>query len=186
LKPGNVMLTPAGDVKVLDFGLAKGGMGSGSSPSDISMSHSPTLTHQHTGAGVILGTAAYMSPEQARGLVVDKRTDIWAFGCVLFEALAGRAPFAGATVTDVRIELRSPVDAASRGLVGGDLVRRKPADRRYDDVRLSHQRQGMVFRQSGPHRRQLRRRVCHDVFAVWQRPPALPPYWSSRRLRALS
>ncbi|HKW14087.1 MAG TPA: protein kinase [Candidatus Krumholzibacteria bacterium] len=110
LKPGNVMLTPAGDVKVLDFGLAKGGMGSGSSPSDISMSHSPTLTHQHTGAGVILGTAAYMSPEQARGRTVDKRTDIWSFGCVLYECLTGRQAFAGDTVSDLiaRILEREP------------------------------------------------------------------------------
>jgi len=109
LKPGNVMITPAGDVKVLDFGLAKGGMGSGSS-SDISLSHSPTLTHQHTGAGVILGTAAYMSPEQARGRTVDKRTDIWSFGCVLYECLAGRQAFEGETVSDLiaRILEREP------------------------------------------------------------------------------
>ena len=109
LKPGNVMITLAGDVKVLDFGLAKGGMGSGSS-SDISLSHSPTLTHQHTGAGVILGTAAYMSPEQARGRTVDKRTDIWSFGCVLYECLAGRQAFEGETVSDLiaRILEREP------------------------------------------------------------------------------
>jgi len=109
LKPGNVMITPAGDVKVLDFGLAKGGMGSGSG-SDVSLSHSPTLTHQHTGAGVILGTAAYMSPEQARGRTVDKRTDIWSFGCVLYECLTGRQAFAGDTVSDLiaRILERDP------------------------------------------------------------------------------
>jgi serine/threonine protein kinase/Tol biopolymer transport system component len=110
LKPGNVMITPAGDVKVLDFGLAKGGMDASSS-SDVSMSHSPTLTHgQHTGAGVILGTAAYMSPEQARGRAVDKRTDIWSFGCVLYECLSGRQAFAGDTVSDMiaRILEREP------------------------------------------------------------------------------
>jgi len=109
LKPANIMLTPAGDAKVLDFGLAKGGMGA-SSVSDVSQSHSPTLTHQHTGAGVILGTAAYMSPEQARGRTVDKRTDIWAFGCVLFESIAGRQVFAGETVSDLiaRILEREP------------------------------------------------------------------------------
>ncbi len=109
LKPGNVMITSGGDVKVLDFGLAKGGMGTGSS-SDISLSHSPTMTHQHTGAGVILGTAAYMSPEQARGRAVDKRTDIWSFGCVLYECLCGRQAFEGETVSDLiaRILEREP------------------------------------------------------------------------------
>jgi eukaryotic-like serine/threonine-protein kinase len=110
LKPANVMITPAGDAKVLDFGLAKGGMGGSSSVSDISLSHSPTLTHQATGVGVVLGTAAYMSPEQARGRTVDKRTDIWAFGCVLYECLAGRQVFAGETVSDLiaRILEREP------------------------------------------------------------------------------
>ena len=109
LKPGNVMLTPSGDVKVLDFGLAKSGTGSASS-SDVDLTHSPTLTHQVTGAGVILGTAAYMSPEQARGRAVDKRTDIWSFGCVLYECLTGRQSFAGDTVSDLiaRILEREP------------------------------------------------------------------------------
>jgi len=101
LKPGNVKLTPAGDVKVLDFGLAKGGTGSGAS-SDPALSASPTMTAlAATGAGVILGTAAYMSPEQARGRAVDRRTDIWSFGCVLYECLTGRQAFAGETVSDV-------------------------------------------------------------------------------------
>ena len=102
LKPGNVKLTPAGEVKVLDFGLAKGGSGAGSS-SDPSLSASPTLTAAAgaTGAGVILGTAAYMSPEQARGRALDRRTDIWSFGCVLYECLTGRQAFAGETVSDV-------------------------------------------------------------------------------------
>jgi Tol biopolymer transport system component len=109
LKPGNVIITPAGDAKVLDFGLAKSGTGSPSA-SDVDISHSPTLTHQVTGAGVILGTAAYMSPEQARGRAVDKRTDIWSFGCVLYECLTGRQIFAGDTVSDLiaRILEREP------------------------------------------------------------------------------
>ncbi|MCC6350321.1 MAG: serine/threonine-protein kinase [Candidatus Eisenbacteria bacterium] len=98
LKPGNVMVTPAGDVKVLDFGLAKGGAGGSSDPN---MSASPTLTYAGTEAGVILGTAAYMSPEQARGKAVDRRTDIWSFGCVLFELLSGRQAFTGETVSDI-------------------------------------------------------------------------------------
>jgi len=109
LKPGNVMLTPSGAVKVLDFGLAKGGAGTAAS-TDPSLSASPTMTYAATGAGVILGTAAYMSPEQARGKAVDKRTDIWSFGCLLYECLTGRPAFEGETISDLiaRILEREP------------------------------------------------------------------------------
>ena len=100
LKPGNVMLRPDGTVKVLDFGLAKSGTAAGAG-SDVDLSRSPTMTQASTEAGVILGTAAYMSPEQARGRAVDKRTDIWSFGCVVFECLSGRTPFQGETVSDL-------------------------------------------------------------------------------------
>jgi Tol biopolymer transport system component/predicted Ser/Thr protein kinase len=100
LKPGNIKLTPSGDVKILDFGLAKSGVGN-EAASGSNLSHSPTMTHAATVAGVILGTAAYMSPEQARGRVVDRRTDIWSFGCVLYECLTGRQAFAGETVSDM-------------------------------------------------------------------------------------
>ncbi len=100
LKPGNVMIKPDGVVKVLDFGLAKAGA-AGALSSDPNLSASPTLTHMATNAGVILGTAAYMSPEQARGKAIDRRTDIWSFGCVLYECLAGRPLFDGDTVSDL-------------------------------------------------------------------------------------
>jgi serine/threonine protein kinase/Tol biopolymer transport system component len=100
LKPANIKITPGGQVKVLDFGLAKLVEAPLASGSDVGYTQSPTVMGGTT-AGVILGTAAYMSPEQARGLPVDRGTDIWAFGCVLFEILTGRRAFEGETVTDI-------------------------------------------------------------------------------------
>jgi eukaryotic-like serine/threonine-protein kinase len=102
LKPANIRITPQGVVKVLDFGLAKLEAG-GASRADQAggdFTAAPTITVDDTREGVIVGTAAYMSPEQARGQAVDKRTDIWAFGCVLYEMLAGCSPFARETFTD--------------------------------------------------------------------------------------
>src|SRR5882672_433270 len=142
LKPGNVMINRAGMAKVLDFGLAKSdpGLASGASLSD-----SPTFSEHPdaTAAGVILGTAAYMSPEQARGKPVDRRSDVWSFGCVLFECFTGRAAFAGETASDLiaRILEREPdwsaLPAGTPPRVREILRRclRKNADERPRDIR---------------------------------------------------
>jgi serine/threonine protein kinase len=99
LKPGNIMLAADGKVKVLDFGLAK----ALDTPSgDVSLSNSPTiLTGGQGQPKVLIGTAAYMSPEQVRGQTTDERSDVWAFGCVLYEMLTGQPPFTGDTITDL-------------------------------------------------------------------------------------
>src|SRR3989442_609796 len=98
LKPANVKITPEDKVKVLDFGLAKG---LEVAPVSADLMNSPTLSVLATNAGMILGTAGYMSPEQAKGRAADQRSDIFAFGCVLYEMLTGRLTFRGETVTEV-------------------------------------------------------------------------------------
>jgi serine/threonine protein kinase len=99
LKPANIKVRPDGTVKILDFGLAKAGDPS-TTPSVDAM-NSPTLTVRATEMGMIIGTAAYMAPEQARGKVVDRRADIWAFGIVLYEMLTGRRAFDGEEMSDI-------------------------------------------------------------------------------------
>jgi hypothetical protein len=144
LKPANVKVTPDGKVKVLDFGLAKAFSGDAASGSSADLSQSPTLAHTGTQAGLILGTAAYMSPEQARGRAVDKRADIWAFGVVLYEMLTARRPFGGETVSEILAAvikdepewkaLPAGLPAAVAGVLRRCLVK-EPA-RRLHDARL--------------------------------------------------
>ena len=143
LKPANIKLRPDGTVKVLDFGLAKLAQPSDAGLQTSDLSQSPTLTSPAaTRLGVIMGTAAYMSPEQARGMPVDRRTDIWAFGCVLYEMLSGRHAFAGATISDTiaKILEREPdwrtLPASTPARIR-DLLRRclqKDQQRRLHDI----------------------------------------------------
>jgi serine/threonine protein kinase len=150
LKPANIALTSDGHVKVLDFGLAKATDASGGTPLDVTDSPTITSPAMLTGAGVILGTAAYMSPEQAKGRAADRRSDIWAFGCVLFEMLAGTRAFAGETLAEVVAAVMKnepdwralPAESPPilRSLVGR-CVRKDPVARLHDiaDARIEIQ-----------------------------------------------
>jgi serine/threonine protein kinase len=139
LKPSNVMVSAQGKVKILDFGLAKA---LAADPVDIDLTHSPTITEAMTRPGMVLGTAAYMSPEQAKGRPVDKRSDIWAFGCVLYECLTGRRAFQGETMTEVvasilKSEPEWSLLAANTPANLRSLLRRclqKDPDRRLHDI----------------------------------------------------
>jgi serine/threonine-protein kinase len=159
LKPANLKLSSDGRTKVLDFGLAKA---IASESAEAKSTSSPTLTMHATMAGTIMGTAAYMSPEQARGQNVDKRTDIWAFGAVVYELLTGKPLFEGPTVTDTlaavlqrEIDLM-PVPARFRPLLRACLER--DPRRRMRDIGDS-------------------RLLLEEVPAPAQPPPARPPHW---------
>ena len=169
LKPANIKITPDGVVKVLDFGLAKlAHPEAAAGRADVTASPTITSPAMMTGVGVLLGTAAYMSPEQAKGREADKRSDIWAFGCVLYEMLTGRRAFDGEDMTEVlgavvRLEpnweaLPSDVPQPVRTLLQRCLV--KDRRKRIADIAAALLRPRSPGRRRG-HQRRRRQRRCH-------------------------
>jgi serine/threonine protein kinase len=184
LKPANVKITPEGVVKVLDFGIAK--LAGGTEAINAAVTDSPTITAAASREGAIIGTAAYMSPEQARGQAVDRRTDIWAFGCVVYEMLTGRPAFAGETVSDTiaRVLERDPDwHALPADLPGGirqllEQCLRKPLRQRLRDIGdIRLQLDDLV---KSPERSETqpptRRGIWQIVLgrSLWSRRPGLP------------
>jgi serine/threonine-protein kinase len=172
LKPANVKVTPDGKVKILDFGIAKAFQ---HQPDGIDPTRSPSTTDGMTKPGVLLGTVAYMSPEQSKGKAVDKRTDIWAFGCILFECLTGKRPFEGETTSEsIALILKGEPDWAAlpkeipiqTRLFLFRYLQKDPHQRTHDiaDARIEIDE---VLQ--GPHEMAVSEPVRHTSFPLWWR-----------------